>query len=107
MNKPLSAAAQAVKLPFNKILSEIQQHSQISFSLTNTLPITIETNEAGLQAVVDTLCAAALQAAMDQIVPPAVENEFNDRNRAFALSKMIEIRRQILAIAAELNSHHG
>ena len=106
-SKPLSPAAQAVKIPLNKILSEIHRHSRISFSPTDVLPITIETNEAGLQAVVDTLCAAALQTAMDHIVPPALEKEFNDRNRAFVLSKMIETRRQILNIAAELEGQQS
>ena len=46
--------------------------------------------------------AAALRAAADQVVPPALEEEFIDRNQALPLTKMVEIRRKLLAIAAEL-----
>jgi len=46
--------------------------------------------------------AAALRAAADQVVPPALEEEFFDRNHALPLQKMVEIRLSLLAIAAEL-----
>ena len=46
--------------------------------------------------------AAALRAAADQVVPPALEEEFIDRNQALPLTKMVEIRRKLLAIADEL-----
>jgi hypothetical protein len=46
--------------------------------------------------------AAALRAAADQVVPPALEEEFHDRNQALPLTKMVEIRQKLLAIAAEL-----
>lgn len=46
--------------------------------------------------------AAALRAAADQAVPPALEEEFIDRNQALPLTKMVEIRRHLYAIAAEL-----
>ena len=46
--------------------------------------------------------AAALRAAADQVVPPALEEEFYDRNHALPLQKMVEIRQKLNAIAAEL-----
>jgi hypothetical protein len=46
--------------------------------------------------------AAALRAAADQVVPPALEEEFHGRNQALPLTKMVEIRQKLLAIAAEL-----
>ena len=48
--------------------------------------------------------AAALRAAADQVVPPALEEEFFDRNHALPLQKMVEIRLSLLAIAAELEN---
>ncbi len=67
------------------------------------------------QAVLDAVCdntepdcdtqhliGAALRAAADQVVPPVLEEEWRDRNQALPLTKMVEIRLQLLAIAAEL-----
>ena len=51
--------------------------------------------------------AAALRAAADQVVPPALEEEWRDRNKALPLTKMVEIRQQLLAIAAELDGADG
>jgi len=51
--------------------------------------------------------AAALRAAADQVVPPALEEEFFDRNHALPLQKMVEIRLSLLAIAAELEQLDG
>jgi hypothetical protein len=48
------------------------------------------------------MIAAALRAAADQVVSPALEEEFFDRNHALPLQKMVEIRLSLLAIAAEL-----
>jgi len=48
--------------------------------------------------------AAALRAAADQVVPPALEEEFNDRNQALPLKKMVEIRQKLNAIADELEA---
>ena len=47
--------------------------------------------------------AAALRAAADQVVPPALEKEFIDRNQALPLTKMVQIRRHLYAIATELD----
>jgi hypothetical protein len=47
---------------------------------------------------------AALRAAADQVVPPALEEEWRDRNQALPLTKMVEIRLKLLAIAAELEA---
>jgi hypothetical protein len=46
--------------------------------------------------------AVALRALADQVVPPALEQEFYERNPSLTLQKAVEIRQQILAIAAEL-----
>lgn len=48
--------------------------------------------------------AATLRAAADQVVPPALEEEFFDRNHALPLQKMVEIRLKLFAIADELES---
>lgn len=48
------------------------------------------------------VAAAALRAAADQVVPPALEEEFYDRNQAPPLTAMVKIRQKLLAIAAEL-----
>ena len=48
------------------------------------------------------IIAATLRAAADQVVPPALEEEFYDRNHALPLQKMVEIRQKLNAIAAEL-----
>ena len=45
---------------------------------------------------------AALRAAADQVVPPALEEEFFDRNQSLPLKKMVEIRQRLNAIADEL-----
>jgi hypothetical protein len=50
------------------------------------------------------IAAAALRAAADQVVPSALEEEFNDRNQALPLKKMVEIRQKLNAIAAELEA---
>jgi hypothetical protein len=47
--------------------------------------------------------AAALRAAADQVVPPALEKEWRDRNQALPLTKMVEIRLKLLAIADEMD----
>ncbi len=51
-----------------------------------------------------TWVASALRAAADQVVPPALEDEFNDRNQALPLTKMVEIRQKLDAIADELEA---
>ena len=48
------------------------------------------------------LLAAALRAAVDQVVLPALEEEFFDRNHSLPLQQMVETRRKLLAIADEL-----
>ena len=47
--------------------------------------------------------AAALRAAVDQVVPPALEEEFYDRNQALPLTSMVQIRQKFLVIADELD----
>lgn len=48
--------------------------------------------------------AAALRAAANQVVPPALEEEYHDRNQALPLKKMVEIRQKLNAIADELEA---
>ncbi len=48
------------------------------------------------------IAAAAIKAVADQVVSPALEEEFFDRNHALPLQKMVEIRLSLLAIADEL-----
>ena len=48
------------------------------------------------------LAAAALRAAANQVVPPAVLLEYYERNESPVLGKAIEVRNKLLAIAAEL-----
>jgi hypothetical protein len=50
------------------------------------------------------IAAAALRAAADQVVPPSLEAEFYNRNPSLTLQKAVEIRSELLAIAAELES---
>ena len=46
--------------------------------------------------------AAALRAAVDQVVPADLMLEYYERNESPVLGKAIEIRSKLLAIAAEL-----
>jgi hypothetical protein len=55
----------------------------------------------------ETIAAAALRAAADQVVPPHLETELYDRNPSLTLQKAVEIRHQLLAIAAELENANG
>jgi hypothetical protein len=49
------------------------------------------------------LClAAALRAAADQVVSPALASEFHDRNPSLPLQMAVEIRAELLSIANEL-----
>jgi hypothetical protein len=50
------------------------------------------------------IAAASIRAAADQVVPPALEEEFFDRNQALPLKKMVEIRQKLNAIVAELEA---
>lgn len=47
--------------------------------------------------------AAALRAAVDQVVPSALEEELYDRNQALPLASMVQIRQKFLVIADELD----
>ena len=51
--------------------------------------------------------AAALRAAADHVVPPSLEAEFYNRNPSLTLQKAVEIRSELLAIAAELEGNNG
>jgi hypothetical protein len=53
-------------------------------------------------APADEIAAAALRAAVDQVVPPTVMLEYYERNESPLLGKALEIRVKFLTIAAEL-----
>jgi hypothetical protein len=63
----LSPAAQEVRLDLTQIMKTLHQYCRVSISATDTLPITLETNDASLQAGINSLCATALRAAADQL----------------------------------------
>ena len=78
--------------------------------MTDTTPLS-PAAQAVLDAVEDDcihpddkhrIAAAALRAAADQVVPLTLEEELFCRNHSLSLQKMVEIRLQLLAIAAEL-----
>lgn len=66
----LSPAAQAAKRDLAQIMQELSKRCRVSISATDTLPITLETNDVSLQAGINSLCAAALRAAADQLDNP-------------------------------------
>lgn len=101
METSISPAAQAVRIPLDQIMGRLHQYSRISFSATDTLPITIETNEAGLQALIDALSAAALRAAADRTEADSIWGGHLEHTGVRWAAE------QWRAIAAELEAHHG
>ena len=83
MNKELSPAAQAV----------LDAASNVYWDWTDMSPASSQT-----------IAAASLRAAADQVVPLAFEEEYHDRNQALLLTKMVEIRQKLNAIADELET---
>ncbi len=61
--------------------------------------------EAGVFVDYGEKLAAALRAAADQVVPFSLETEFYNRNPSLTLQKAVEIRAELLAIAAELEAN--
>ena len=61
-------------------------------------------DEAGMHVDYDVKIAAVLRAAADQVVPPSLEAEFYNRNPSLTLQKAVEIRSELFAIAAELET---
>jgi hypothetical protein len=101
----LSPAAQAVRCDFFQIVRELQRRCQLSVSYTSTLPITVETNDASLQAVIDSLCAAALRAAAKELGPSRKLEPgyiFSAPAEHWHYEFKLEAERRLLAIAAEL-----
>jgi len=105
----LSPAAQAVRRDLAQIMAELHQRCRISISPTDVLPIILETNDAALQAGINSLCAAALRAAADQVVPAETEpcNAFEEEG--YVPGRLREqrqaTRHQFLTIATELEAH--
>jgi hypothetical protein len=83
MAEPLSPAAQAV----------LDAAFSAYWSAEQEAP-----NDEGM------IAAAALRAASDQVVPPAVMLEYYERNESPVLGKALEIRGKLLSIAAELEA---
>ena len=106
MTKQLSPAAQAVKRDLSQIRHELSQRCRVSISATDTLPITLETNAASLQAGLDSLCAAALRAAADQVLPEEPLHG-GDQRWTYERDTRQESRKKLLAIAAELEGTNG
>jgi hypothetical protein len=79
-----------VRRDIAQIMHELHKRCRVSISATDTLPITLETNEASLQAGINSLSAAALRALADQVVP--------EGGNFIA----VRIRAAILTIATEL-----
>jgi hypothetical protein len=90
-------------------MAELHQRCRISISPTDVLPIILETNDAALQAGINSLCAAALRAAADQVVPAETEpcNAFEEEG--YVPGRLREqrqaTRHQFLTIATELEAH--
>jgi hypothetical protein len=96
----LSPAAQAVSRDLAQIMQELSKYCRVSISATDAVPITLETTDASLQAGINALCAAALRAAVDQVVPPEQKTPWGSIVQAHAAE--LRIRNEFLAIAAEL-----
>jgi hypothetical protein len=58
-------------------------------------------------APADEIAAAALRAAADQVAPHLIETGTGWKQHRSAVAQRLAIRRQLLAIAAELEGHHG
>ena len=101
MKTNLSPATQAVRRDLSQIMHEMSQRCQVSISATDTLPITLETNDASLQAGINSLCAAALRAAADQVVPEQACQIYGLTQRE---NERQQVREELLAIAAELEA---
>ena len=101
MKTNLSPATQAVRRDLSQIMHEMSQRCRVSISATDTLPITLETNDASLQAGINSLCAAALLAAADQVVPEQACQIYGLTQRE---NERQQVREELLAIAAELEA---
>lgn len=103
----LSPAAQAVKRDIAQIMQELSQRCRVSISATDTLPITLETNDTSLEAGINALCAAALRAAADQVVPKTPPPKFAPHYEEGIWDGKDDAGEQLLAIAAELEGTTG
>ena len=101
MKTNLAPATQAVRRDLSQIMHEMSQRCRVSISATDTLPITLETNDASLQAGINSLCAAALLAAADHVVPEQACQIYGLTQRE---NERQQVREELLAIAAELEA---
>jgi hypothetical protein len=88
-------------------MAELHQCCRISISRTDVLPTTLETNDAALQAGINSLCADALRAAADQVVPAETEPCDAFEEEGYVLGRLREqrqaTRRHFLSLANELD----
>ena len=101
----LSPAAQAVRRDLSQIMHEMSQRCRVSISATDTLPITLETNDASLQAGINSLCAAALRAAAKELGPSRkleLGYVFSAPAEQWHYEFRLEAERKLMAIASEL-----
>ena len=97
--KVLSPAAQAVRRDIAQIMHELHQRCRVSVSVTDTLPITLETNEASLQAGINSLSAAAIRELVSRTKKRKV---LTTLGVPMAYSKEYCLVEDLLAIATEL-----
>ena len=103
--EPLSPAAQAVRRDIAQIMHELHRWCRVSISATDTLPITLETNDASLQAGINSLCAAAIRELADQLRLELPLGDTDADSGVFAAHHAITSA--ILAIATELEETNG
>jgi hypothetical protein len=97
----LSPAAQEARRDLAQIMAELHQRCRISISRTDVLPITLETNDAALQAGINSLCADALRAATKQ--PYEVPPWYRGDDYWIYRNGVDAERHRLLAIANELD----
>jgi len=99
---PLSPAAQAVRMDISKIMRRLQVHCKVDYCPRNPLPITIETDEAGLEAAINDLVSDALCAVADQAIP-MTKTPWGSTLVPVLTAQ--DSRERILDIATELKDH--
>lgn len=100
--KPLSPAAQSVRRNMRQIMYELHQRCRISISATDRLPIILETDEASLQAVINSLCAATIRTAAQEVDGAPGVSCLTEQQEHWYMLGVANFKRKLLAIATEL-----
>lgn len=100
--KDISPSAQVVRSDLAQIMNELHQRCRVSISRTDTLPITLETNDVSLQAGINSLCAATLRAAAQEVIPE--DDLFWKLSKCETDLVLESVRNKLLAIADELEA---